>query len=82
MTTSPVGWKSGIVLKVAQRELSLLAKDRIHSSGVKAQRGESMLQVSDVVAAKHWPTEIQESIAEPVAGPDNGRPGACVTDSV
>jgi hypothetical protein len=41
-----------------------------------------VLEISDVIATKHRPPQIQHPIAETVTGADEGHPGPGVADPV
>ncbi len=65
----------GVALEVGQGLGAELTEDAVHPSGVEAEGGEASLQVSDVVAAQHGPTEIEEPVSQSQPGFDQGRPG-------
>jgi hypothetical protein len=70
------------VLEIAQRNLGPVTEDRVDPTRVKSERGKPMLQLSDVISAKHRSVEVEQAVAETVPGTDQCQPGPGVADPI
>ena len=77
-----VDGQARVALEVGQRRRGQVAEDAVHPAGVEAQRGQASLQVGDVVAAEHGPTQVEEPVPEAQPGLDQGRPGLAPAHAV
>ena len=77
-----VGRQTGVALKVDQRALDRGVEDAALGSGVEAEEVELDLQRQYVVAAKGGDAQVQQAVAERVAGLDQLVPGVGPEDAV
>jgi hypothetical protein len=69
-------------LEVGQGPLGALAQDAVDPAGVEAESTEPSLQVGHVVTSQRWVAPVEEPVAQPVAGLDQGGPGLLAADAV
>jgi len=63
-----------VALKLPESLHSAVAIDPVDATRIKTEGAQPALQLGDVVTVQHRPTSIEDAIAEPEAGLDNGRP--------
>lgn len=80
--TYAIGGDRHIVLKLDHGVDRRRAKNAVDAPGVKAERAQPALELSDVVALEHWDPQVQEPVAQKVASLDQGSPGLGSADSV
>ena len=76
-----VGGQAGVRLELGERARSRRAEDAVDSARVEAEQAETALELSDVIATLHRSAEVEESIAELVAGLDDRGPGLVIADA-
>ena len=77
-----VDGEAGVALELAERPHRGVAEDAVDPAGVEAQRAQALLQLGDVVTAQHGGPAVQEAVAEPETGLDQGVPGLRPADAV
>jgi hypothetical protein len=81
-TAHAVRRQPGVALEVLQRPFGPGPEDPVDDAGVEAERAQLVLQLGDVVASQHRSPQVEQSIAEVVAGLDERRPGVLTADAV
>ena len=71
-----------VLLEVAQGRRRRAAEDAVDSSSVEPERAQPLLELGDVVAAQHRRAQVEEPVAQAVAGFDQGLPGLRAADAV
>jgi hypothetical protein len=77
-----VGGQPGVALELEHGPLGVVPEDAVDPPGVEAQGAQPALKLGDVVAAEHRSGEVEQTVAQAVAGLHERRPGLGPTDAV
>ena len=77
-----VDGQAGVALELAQGAHRGVAEDAVHPPGVEAEGAQALLELGHVVAPEHRGPAVQEAVAEPETGLDQGVPGLGAADAV
>ena len=78
----PIGGQPRVRLELGQSLRGARAEDAVDATRIEPERPEASLQLRDVVAPLHRPAQVEETVAEPVAGFDDRAPGLLVTEAI
>ena len=78
----PVDREAGVALELPERPHGGVAEDPVHPAGVEAERAQALLELGDVVTPQHRGPAVQEAVAQPETGLDQGVPGLGAADPV
>ena len=74
--------QSGVALEVAQGLHGGVPEDAVHAPGIEAEGAQALLELGDVVTPEHRGPAIEEAVAQPEPGLDQGAPGLRAADAV
>jgi hypothetical protein len=74
-TDDPVDGQAGIALELAEGPAGVVAEDPVDPARVEPESTQALLKVSYIVTPQHGSATVQEAVADPETGLDQGFPG-------
>ena len=78
----PVDRQPRVALELRHRPRGGVPEDAVDATGVEPERAQTLLQLGHVVTPQHGGPAVQETVAQPKTGLDQGVPGLGAADAV